>query len=419
MSEAMLRWQRYPVAEASFGAEANYQHGRLTIDEAALRAELLRDARFAGVDLTLVAPSEPVRIINIVDVVEPRIKPDRGVPDYYPGVGTEPFLVGTRATNVLGGLVVMTTALLDQAEDMVVSTEPGQPLRSRYAEGWILVVSPHAAPGVGNDEYARAVTAAGCRAAVALARATLGAEPVETVALDAASPSAVAPRLGYVCYLYSHGFARQKLVYGCASAGLAPTILPLAQLLDGAVVDNGYTRPVRNSTHDLVNNGVAVALAAGHGRTHTAAGLILVPHATELTYKQLYAEQTARIAREVLRCDGVVISKDGGGQGDVDVMAVVEACEVLGLRTVAAVCEIAGEEGDQFPVVTTVPQADALVSLGNMTEAVQFGPIARVLGGPRLGRHTADPHGPFSLPAGQVPGLLDMMGGTRVRALVY
>ena len=51
MSEATLRWQRYPVAEATFGAEANYQHGRLTINEAALRAELLRDARFAAVDL--------------------------------------------------------------------------------------------------------------------------------------------------------------------------------------------------------------------------------------------------------------------------------------------------------------------------------------------------------------------------------
>jgi hypothetical protein len=184
-------------------------------------------------------------------------------------------------------------------------------------------------------------------------------------------------------------------------------------------VDNGYTRPVRNSTHDLVNNGVAVTLAAAHGRAHTAAGLILVPHATDLSYKQLYAEQAARLAHEVLRCDGVVISKDGGGQGDVDVMQAVEACEALGLRTVAAVCELAGEEGDQFPIVTTVPQADALVSLGNLTEPVQFGPIERVLGGPRLGRHTADPHGPFSLPAGQVPGLIDMMGSTRVRALIY
>src|SRR5205814_1442206 len=135
--------------------------------------------------------------INVVDVVEPRIKPERAVPDYYPGVGTDPFLVGTGPTNVLAGLTVMTTALLDQAEDTVVSTEPELPLRSRYADGWILVVSPQAAPGLPNEEFGRAIMAAGCRAAVAVARATLGAAPTTTVELDALRPSAVAPRLGY------------------------------------------------------------------------------------------------------------------------------------------------------------------------------------------------------------------------------
>jgi hypothetical protein len=42
-----------------------------------------------------------------------------------------------------------------------------------------------------------------------------------------------------------------------------------------------------------------------------------------------------------------------------------------------------------------------------------------VLGGPRFGRATDDPHGPFSTPAGQVPGLIDMMGGTRVRTVGF
>jgi glycine reductase len=419
MSDAPLRWRRYPVEQAAFGPEATYQNGRLTIAAEALRAELLQDAHFAAVDLALVGPGERARIINVVDVVEPRIKPERAVPDYYPGLGADPFLVGSGPTNVLAGLCVMTTALLDQAEDTVVSTEPEQALRSRHADGWILVVSPAPAPGVPNEEFGRAVLTAGCRAAVVVARATLGAEPAERITLDATSPSTVGPRLGYLCYLYSHGFGRQKLVYGRESPGLLPTILPLPQLLDGALVDNGHTRSVRNSTYDLANNAIAYELAVGHGREHTCAGLVLVPHATELRYKAAFAEQAARLAHDVLRCDGVLISKDGGGQADVDVMEAVAACEALGMRTVAAVAELAGEAGDQFPVVTTVEQADALVSLGNHTEPVQFGPIERVIGGARFGRATADPHGSFTLPTGQVPGLTDFTGGTRVRTVVY
>ncbi len=419
MPETPLRWRRYPVAAAAFGAEAAYCHGRLTIAADALRAELLADAHFAAVELALVDPGERARVINIVDVVEPRIKPERPVPDYYPGVGTDPFLVGSGPTNVLAGLTVMTTALLDQAEDTVVSTEPEQALRSCYADGWILVVSFEPAAGVPNEEFGRAVLAAGCRVAVAVARATLGAAPADEVELDAASPSAVGPRLGYLCYLYSHGFGRQKLIYGRESPGMLPTILPIAQLLDGALVDNGHTRSVRNSTYDLANNALAYELALGHGREHTCAGLVLVPHAAELRYKAAFAAQAASLAHEVLRCDGVLISKDGGGQGDVDVMEAIAACEARGMRTVAAVAELAGEAGDQFPVVTTVEQADALVSLGNHTEAVQFGPIERVLGGARFGRLTADPHGPFALPTGQVPGLTDFTGATRVRAVVY
>ncbi len=416
---AALRLRRYPVSEVALGEEAGYEGGRLVVAVEALRAELMKDPHFCGVDIALVAPNERARIINIVDVVEPRIKPGLKVPDYYPGVGTDPFPVGSGETNVLSGMTVMTTALLNPAEDMVVSCEPGQRFRSRFAECWNLVVSPQPARDVGPNEFARAVSHAGCRAAVAVARATLDRRPADTIDLDPSTRGDAGPRIGYICYLYSHGFGRQKFIYGRDSAGVLPTVMPITHLLDGALVDNGYTRPVRNSTYELANNAIARELAMGHGRDHVCAGLILVPHASQLHYKSLYARMAAGIAHDLMGCDGVVVSKDGGGQGDVDLMQVVQACEMLGIRAAAATSELAGPRGDMYPVVTTVEQADALVSLGNLTEPVQFGPIDRVVGGTRFGRSSDDPLGSFSFPAGRVPGLVDLMGGTRVRAVAF
>jgi len=406
----MLTLQKFPVRDVAFAARTVYERERLTIDREALRQELLDDERLADVDIELVAPDERARIINIVDVLEPRIKPDLDPPNYYPGAGTDPFLTGSGRTNVLAGATVMTTALLDQAEDMVVSCEPELPLRSRFASCWNVVVSPSPAPNVSDRQFAEAVGAAGCRAAVALARATLGLDPEEI--LEVGGEPAEGPRIAYICFLYSHGFGRQKLVYGRGSAGMLPTVIPLAHLLDGAVIDQGYTRPVRNTTYEIVNNAVALELANGPG-------VILVPHATELRYKIVYAQMAAALAKEALRCEGVIITKDGGGQADVDLMQAIRACESLGLPTVAAVFEIAGEDGALLPLVTTVDEADALVTLGNGSAPMRFAPIERVLGGPKFGRAVDDPHGSFAIPSGQVPGLMDMMGGTLVRASVF
>lgn len=414
-----LELRRYPITEVSFGPEERYRDGQLTIAVERLRRELSDTRYFDGIDIGLVAPNEPARIINIIDVIEPRIKPRLTPPDYYPGLGTEPFPVGSGWTNVLSGMAVMTTALVEDAEDTAVSCEPGQPPRSRFAEGWNLVLSPRPKAGVRLEEFIRAVYVAGCRAAVALARATLGAAPAQRVELRSPGDSSARPRIGYICYLYSHGFGRQKFLYGRDSTGIAPTVIPVTDLLDGAVVDNGYTRPVRNSTYELANNAIAYELAVENGKSHTCPGLILVPHTPDLRSKASVAWLAARIARDVLGCDGVVISKDGGGQADVDVMQAVEASEALGMRTVAAVCEIAGEQGEMYPLVTTVKEADALVSLGNLTASVRLGKVPRVLGGSRFGRSSDDPYGPLTIPAAQVPGLIDMMGGTEVRAIVF
>jgi len=414
-----LQMRRYPITEVSFGSEERYLDGRLTIAAEPLRRELLDARYFDTIDIDLVAPDKPARIINIIDVIEPRIKPRLSPPDYYPGLGIEPFPIGSGWTNVLSGMTIMTTALVEGAEDTAVSCEPGQTLRSRFAESWNLIVSPHPKAGVRVEEFTRAVYVAGCRAAVALARTTLGVEPEKMIELRCPGDSSAHPRIGYLCYLYSHGFGRQKFLYGRDSTGIAPTVIPVTHLLDGAVVDNGYTRPVRNSTYELANNAIAYELAAENGKDHTCPGLILVPHTPDLRSKASVAWLAARIARDVLRCDGVVISKDGGGQADVDVMQAVEACEALGMRTVAAVCEIAGEQGDMYPLVTTVKEADALVSLGNLTAPVALGKVPRVLGGSRFGRSSDDPYGPFTIPAAQVPGLIDMMGGTGVCAIVF
>lgn len=414
---AALSLRRFPVGEVvpSERPGTSYAEGVLRIDVDALRAQILSDELVGDVTVEIVAPNERARIINVVDVLEARIKPEMAQPDYYPGVGTAPFPVGTGQTNVLSGLKVVTAALVEPSEDALISCEPGQRFRSSYADGWIVVVNPTPAPGASAEGFAQAVVDMGCRVSVELARATVGLAPAATVEIGTSQPSTVGPRLAYLCYVYSHGFGREKLLYGMGTRGIAPTVIPVADLLDGAVVNTGYTRPVRNSTDECTNNRVALELALGHGTAHTMAGLVIMPHAADARYKEQYARMTARIVREVLQCDGVIITKDGGGQADVDVMNAIDACEAVGVRTVAATPEDPGDLGDQPPVVSSVEAADALVSLGTITGSVEFGPVDRVVGGPRFARSESDPHGQLRFPAGCVPGLIDFMAGSRVR----
>src|SRR6266545_3255705 len=52
-----------------------------------------------------------------------------------------------------------------------------------------------------------------------------------------------------------------------------------------------------------------------------------------------------------------------------------------GIKTVLGVDEYSDTDGSDFPLVTYVPEAKAIVSVGNQEEIIQMPAVSRVLGG--------------------------------------
>jgi glycine reductase len=99
--------------------------------------------------------------------------------------------------------------------------------------------------------------------------------------------------------------------------------------------------------------------------------------------KQRAAEAAAARARE-LGADGVVITTDAGGNSHTDVMLTCRACERAGIRTTVVLAEETDPESTRPILTDWVPEADAIVSTGNVEELVEAWEPDTVLGGDTL-----------------------------------
>jgi glycine reductase complex component B subunit alpha and beta len=80
----------------------------------------------------------------------------------------------------------------------------------------------------------------------------------------------------------------------------------------------------------------------------------------------------------------VVITTDGGGNSHTDVMLTCRACERVGIRTTVILAEETDPESTRPILTDWVPEADSIVSTGNLEELVGEWKPERVLGGDTL-----------------------------------
>lgn len=456
----------YPVRSLSWGARTEYRDGELAVDRDALRAELLAEPLIDDVELSIVRPGERTRVLHVADVVEPRWKePERG--SAFPGSLGPLSQCGIGRTHALDGVTVVTSGSLPRSEEAIIDMCGRGSELSRFGRMPGLVVLPRAREGADPGEFGLALMRTGLRTAVFLAQTTEGLEPArtETFSLElgrSASPGL--PRIGYLSFSYSHGIGRQKLFYGKSTKDIVPSVVHPNELLDGALVNDGYTKPTKNATHDILNHPMIrelyrrhrgdAALAgippaghqgieagdlrhggegtsagippAGHqgieagdlrpGGDIAFAGMVLANHHATYEEKAATAWHAARLLRHVVEADAVVITKDGGGQADVDLMLACRACEEVGLRTVLVAKEESG--GDGPALVDVAPQADAMVSVGNCPEKVRLDePMEKVIGGDAfLGAIQGDVAGTVEIPVQNIIGAIDPIGGSTLTA---
>jgi hypothetical protein len=111
---------------------------------------------------------------------------------------------------------------------------------------------------------------------------------------------------------------------------------------------------------------------------------------------------------------------EGTGNGTVDFMQTVKACEDEGIRTVAVLHESNGPKGYEKPLVDHPKEADSMISRGNVSEKIYIPPLATVIGGAEIDLHlkaSHDPRLPFLFDPTIFFGSYSKMGASGFRAV--
>ena len=82
--------------------------------------------------------------------------------------------------------------------------------------------------------------------------------------------------------------------------------------------------------------------------------------------------------------DLIVTHPAVGGNAHIDALDIVEECEKAGISTALILQEMAGDDGTDFGLVDSVPEADLIVSSGNRDKIVELPRVASTLGPDRL-----------------------------------
>jgi glycine reductase len=383
----------FPVDEIAFGSGTRYRDGRLEVDPEELLAIARRDPRIAGVALDLARPGESVRIVNVQDVVEPRLKVE-GPGVAYPGVaGRSTETVGQGRTLRLAGLGVVTCADLLPYKSAPFTIFRGSIDMTGPGAAWPygtlhnLCLTYQTDPSIDYPERNHAAWDASFAVAARLAQTVAGQTPPETAVYEIGPADPALPKVALILNVHSvehHSgtvFGFGESVYGLSRLH-PPWPLQPTEILDGCIA--------RRHSWLNANDPLVQDMIGRHGRDFAFVGVIV--QRTRWSYqpeKDLTAHQTAKLAR-MLGADGVLITSDVGGNDFVEVALTVRACIREGLTTVFMSTEESSEDGAKPPWLFPIPEADAVVSLGSGRGA--FGragdagrpAVARAIGGPVL-----------------------------------
>ncbi len=128
------------------------------------------------------------------------------------------------------------------------------------------------------------------------------------------------PKVGYVQMLQTQGLLHDTYVYGVDAKQIVPTIMYPTEIMDGAIVSgNCVSACDKNTTYHQMNNPVIHDLLAVHGKELNFVGVIITNENVYLADKERSSNWTAKLA-EYLGLDGVIISQEGFGNPDTDLI---------------------------------------------------------------------------------------------------
>lgn len=373
------------INDVQFGDVTKIEKGVLYVNKVELINLIKEDEHLKSVDVEIARPGESVRITPVKDVIEPRVKVD-GPGGVFPGVLAKVQTVGTGKTNALKGCAVVTTGkIVGFQEGIIDMTGPGADYTPfSKLNNVVLICEP--VDDLKQHDHERAVRFAGLKAAEYLAEAARNIVPdnVETYEtlpfLQGINAYPNLPKVAYVLMLQSQGLLHDTYVYGVDAKQIVPTILYPTELMDGAIISgNCVSACDKNTTYHHLNNPVIHDLFKQHGKELNFVGVIITNENVYLADKERSSDWTAKLA-EFMGLDGVIVSQEGFGNPDTDLVMNCKKIEAKGIKTVIITDEYAGRDGASQSLADADKAADAVVTGGNANEVIVLPPMDKVIG---------------------------------------
>lgn len=380
-----LELQKIHIKDIQFGDNTQVDNGILTINKEQLIALLKEDSRITDIKVDLAKPGEKTRIIPVKDVIEPRVKIE-GTGNGFPGVSTKMAQLGNGKVNVLSGAAVVTIGDIVGFQEGVVDMWGEGAKWTPFSKTYNIVVDISVTEGLAPHAHEAAVRLAGLKASEFIGEAGKDCKPDEVCVYDIGTNAEETkkypdlPKVVYVEMLISQGLLHDGYVYGVNTQQILPTLLHPNEELDGAVISGNCVAACdKITTYQHQNNSVILDLYAQHGKTVNFLGVVLAPELTTLEGKFRNADYTVKLC-ESLGADGVIVSEEGYGNPDSDLLMICKKLEDKGIQTVLITDECSGRDGMSQPLADTTKEAVAVISTGNVSHVVTLPPADKIIG---------------------------------------
>jgi glycine reductase len=377
------------IRDIRFDSVSKVEKGTIFINDEELRDHLLEDENIKSITFDIAKPGESTRILPVKDVIEPRVKVhgDGGI---FPGILSKVHTVGSGRTNVLKGAAVVTTGrIVGFQEGIIDMSGPGADY-TPFSKLCNLVVVCQVKEGLPQHAHEKVLRIAGLKAAAYLGQLAkdIEADQIESFETPSLKEGIMKypdlPRVAYVQMLQTQGLLHDTYVYGIDMKQSLTTILYPTELMDGAIISgNCVSACDKNTTYHHLNNPVVRDLFAKHGKELNFVGVIITNENVYLADKERSSDWSAKLS-QLLGIDGVIISQEGFGNPDTDLIMNCKKIEEKGIKTVIITVDYAGRDGASQSLADADKSADAVVTGGNANMLISLPPMEKVIGHPNF-----------------------------------
>lgn len=404
------------ISDIQFADATKVENSVLYISKEEMIKTIATDDRIVSVDLDIVRPGESVRVTPVKDVIEPRVKVS-GNGGIFPGFLSSVEQVGSGRTHVLKGAAVVTTGKIVAFQEGIIDmTGPGADY-TPFSKTVNLVVIAEPVDGLPQHEHEEAVRLLGYRAAKYLGEFGKDIEPdnIETYEtkpiLEQVKMYPDLPKVVYVYMLQTQGLMHDTYVYGVDAKKIIPTIIYPTEVMDGAIVSgNCVSACDKNPTYVHMNNPIIVDLYKRHGIDYNFLGVVITNENVFLADKERHSNMTAKLV-EFMGADAAIISEEGFGNPDADLIMNCRKIEKKGIKTVVVTDEYAGSDGASQSLADSDPSANACVTGGNANQLIVLPKLDKIIGHIEIVDLVSGGHDGSLRPDGSIEGEIQFITG--------